>query len=192
METKEYKKIDFITCDEDKNKTKIIYYYDCNESKKELTHEEYSECSSPQFICDFDEQPKDNTICYKKDKSGLYAIFFTNKTHFFSEQGAYDFSRSYPENPFKSNGYEELYDFILSSMKQTNGDFISEVSENYKESYLKAIEDFKSSEKFKEYKESFLKRIGDNLKFEEKRPIIKSFIDEYIKNNPKYTCVRIY
>jgi len=154
-----YKRWEFVPINNDGTKLKLMYYFD----GEEPIYEKDIECSLPQFICDFDEKPTDNKIFYNEHNMGLYAVFFTDKLHFASEQSAYDFEFVSPEQPIESIGYKDLYDFIHIRI-----------------------------ESYKEDKEGFVNLIRELLKYEDKRHIIKSFIDEYTKNNPKFIYVRIY
>jgi hypothetical protein len=172
-----------------KTKVKLTYFLN-----NEFVEEAEAECSLPQVICDFDgfNEIEENigdggprTITFSKK---LFATFYTNKDHFYNNREPYDYENLTSENPMKENNYAGLFEDIYTRMKFMVGDTVKDVPQEHQGEFLKQIEKYNNPDE----KQKFLRiYVNTLLKYEEIRPKVKSFIDEYLKQNPQYKFIRI-
>lgn len=136
--------------------------------------------SEPQFICDF----------YGEK---MYAQFFAKKDNFIVAPDDYEYML--PKKPFKKNNYAGLYDDIFDRMKMRTIEYAESLPKrgNEMKKYRLEMIDFMKELQSPECKESFLKKIAiPFLRFEEIRPIVKKFIDNYLKKHPQFKYIRIF
>jgi hypothetical protein len=199
---KKHNSTELIPLNEDGTKVKIMYYH-LDGSKKELLNETEEQCSLPQFICKFDgfgtiEIPQislgDGDDKYQQTKKlefgkKLFATFFTSEDHFSRNMSPYDYEIVTPTKPIKENDYVGLYNDIYSRMKLWNGDTAKDIPEEHRPHFLKQIERFQNDKSKQDFLCGYVMTM---LKFELIRPKVKSFIDEYLQQNPQYKYVRIF
>ena len=119
----------------------------------------------------------------------LFATFYKSSDDFGSQLSPNDFDFATPKKQFIENDYSNLYNNIYARMKLMNGDSVRDFPKKDRPLALKQLEIYKTDKSKQEF---LIEYVMPMLRFELLRPKVKLFIDEYIKNNPEYKCVRVF